>query len=81
MCLYTRKTSRSSIVVPIPSASKCDECLAEHDWPAVTSWTRRVAMRWNVLFVAATLLVAASLPSAAQISIDMNKITCGGWLG
>jgi hypothetical protein len=37
-------------------------------------------MRWNVLFVAATLLVAASLPSAAQISIDMNKITCGGWL-
>ena len=38
-------------------------------------------MRWNVLFVAATLLVAASLPSAAQISIDMNKITCGRWLG
>ena len=38
-------------------------------------------MRWNVLFVAATLLVAASLPSAAQISINMNKITCGGWLG
>ena len=33
------------------------------------------------LFVAATLLVASSLPSAAQISIDMNKITCGGWLG
>jgi len=31
--------------------------------------------------VAATLLVAASLPSAAQISIDMNKITCGRWLG
>jgi acid stress chaperone HdeB len=38
-------------------------------------------MRWNVLFVAATLLVAASLPSAAQISLNMNKITCGGWLG
>ena len=38
-------------------------------------------MRWNVLFVSATLLVAASLPSAAQISIDMNKITCGRWLG
>ena len=38
-------------------------------------------MRWNVLFVAATLLVAASLPAAAQISIDMNKITCGRWLG
>jgi hypothetical protein len=38
-------------------------------------------MRWNVVFVAATLLMAASLPSAAQISIDMNKITCGRWLG
>jgi hypothetical protein len=38
-------------------------------------------MRWNVLFVAAAFLVAASLPSAAQIRMDMNKITCGGWLG
>jgi acid stress chaperone HdeB len=38
-------------------------------------------MRWNVLFVAAALLVTASLPSAAQISLDMNKITCGNWLG
>jgi len=38
-------------------------------------------MRWNALFVAATLLVAASLPSAAQISLDMNRITCGDWLG
>jgi uncharacterized membrane protein YjdF len=40
-----------------------------------------MAMRWNVLFVAAILLAAGSIPSAAQISIDMNKITCGGWLG
>lgn len=38
-------------------------------------------MRWNVFFVAATLLVADSLPSAAQISVDMNNITCGRWLG
>ncbi len=38
-------------------------------------------MRRNVLFVAATLLLAASQPSAAQISVDMNQITCGGWLG
>ncbi len=38
-------------------------------------------MRRNVLFVAAILLVAASQPSAAQISVDMNRITCGGWLG
>jgi hypothetical protein len=38
-------------------------------------------MRWNVLFVTATLLVAASQPSAAQISVDMNQITCGSFLG
>ena len=38
-------------------------------------------MRWNVLLVAATLLVAASQPSTAQISVEMNDITCGGWLG
>ena len=38
-------------------------------------------MRCRVIFAAATLLVAASQPSAAQISVDMNQITCGGWLG
>jgi acid stress chaperone HdeB len=38
-------------------------------------------MRWNVLFVAATLLLAASQPSMAQISVDMNQITCGNFLG
>jgi acid stress chaperone HdeB len=38
-------------------------------------------MRWNVLFVAVTLLVATSQPSAAQISVDMNQITCGDFLG
>ena len=38
-------------------------------------------MRWTVVFVAATLLAAASQPSVAQISVDMNRITCGGWLG
>jgi uncharacterized membrane protein YjdF len=40
-----------------------------------------IAMRWNVLLVTATLLVVASLPSAAQISVDMNQMTCGNWLG
>jgi acid stress chaperone HdeB len=40
-----------------------------------------IPMRWNVIFVVATLLVAASLPSAAQISVDMNRITCRNWLG
>ena len=38
-------------------------------------------MKRSVLFAAATLLVAASQPSIAQINVDMNQITCGGWLG
>ena len=38
-------------------------------------------MRWNALLVAATLVVATSQPTVAQISVDMNQITCGGWLG
>ena len=38
-------------------------------------------MRWSVGFVAATLLVAASQLSVAQISVDMNQITCGRYLG
>ena len=38
-------------------------------------------MRWRIGFVAATLIVAASQLSMAQISIDMNQITCGRWLG
>ena len=38
-------------------------------------------MRRKVLFVAATLLLAASQPSAAQISVDMNQVTCGNFLG
>ena len=38
-------------------------------------------MRRSVFFVAATLLVAGAQTSAAQINVDMNKITCGGWLG
>jgi hypothetical protein len=40
-----------------------------------------MTMRWSVFLVAGILLAAASLPSAAQISLDMNKITCGTWLG
>ena len=38
-------------------------------------------MRFSAFFAAATLLVAASQPSIAQINVDMNQITCGGWLG
>ena len=38
-------------------------------------------MRWNVLLVATALLAASSLPSAAQIYLDMNKLSCGTWLG
>ena len=38
-------------------------------------------MKWNTIFVVAPLLIAASQPSVAQIRVDMNQITCGGWLG
>ncbi len=38
-------------------------------------------MRCRFVFVAATLLVAASQSSIAQINVDMNQITCGRWLG
>ena len=38
-------------------------------------------MKWKVLFVTGTLLVAATQPSAAQISVDINQITCANFLG
>jgi hypothetical protein len=38
-------------------------------------------MRYKIFVVAATLLGAASLPSAAQVNLDMNQITCKDWLG
>lgn len=37
-------------------------------------------MKWRV-FAAAALLVAASQSALAQISVDMNQVTCGRWLG
>jgi hypothetical protein len=37
-------------------------------------------MRPNVLFTAVILLLAATLPSVAQIRVDMNNMTCGNWL-
>jgi hypothetical protein len=33
-------------------------------------------MRGNVLVIAAALVGAVTVPSAAQIKMDMNKITC-----
>jgi hypothetical protein len=33
------KHRERKIMVPIPSASKRDDCLAELDWPAMTFWT------------------------------------------
>jgi acid stress chaperone HdeB len=38
-------------------------------------------MSRNVFVIATVLLVTASLPSAAQVNLDMNRITCGDWLG
>jgi hypothetical protein len=36
-------------------------------------------MRYGIFVVAAVLGAAA--PTAAQVNLDMNKITCGDWLG
>ena len=38
-------------------------------------------MKLTSLCVAAAFLVTASIPSSAQIAVDMNQITCGSWLG
>ncbi|MGZ7060567.1 MAG: HdeA/HdeB family chaperone [Candidatus Angelobacter sp.] len=38
-------------------------------------------MNRNILIVAVTLFGALSLPATAQVNLDMNKITCGDWLG
>jgi acid stress chaperone HdeB len=37
-------------------------------------------MRWKVSLAAAALLATATLPSAAQVKLDMNRMTCGTWL-
>ena len=37
-------------------------------------------MRPNVLFTAVILMLTATLPSVAQIRVDMNNMTCGNWL-
>ncbi len=38
-------------------------------------------MRYRALVVGMVLLAAAATPAASQIKLDMNKITCGDWLG
>jgi hypothetical protein len=69
-------------VVPIPFARKRDGWITETGWPAVKCCSNGgITMRWNVLFTAAILLAAASQPSVAQFRVDMNQITCRGWLG
>jgi acid stress chaperone HdeB len=40
-----------------------------------------MTMRNSVFIVALALFGAASLPAAAQIKMDMNKITCKDFLG
>jgi hypothetical protein len=38
-------------------------------------------MKYRALVIGTIFLAAASAPAAAQIKLDMNKITCGDWLG
>ena len=38
-------------------------------------------MKYSVLIIAATLSSLAALPTAAQVNVNMNNMTCGDWLG
>lgn len=38
-------------------------------------------MRWSVSVAAAIFLVTAAQLSMAQITVDMNQVSCGRWLG
>jgi acid stress chaperone HdeB len=38
-------------------------------------------MRYRALVVGVVLLLTCAAPVAAQIKLDMNKVTCGDWLG
>ena len=38
-------------------------------------------MNKTILVIAVAVLSAASLPASAPVNLDMNKITCGDWLG
>src|SRR5262245_31304678 len=42
---------------------------------------RRIAMNKKVLVITVAALGTVSLPASAQVNLDMNKITCGDWLG
>jgi acid stress chaperone HdeB len=59
-----------------------------HVWPEGSDrYTMKLRVQWrvnmkcNVFVVALTLLGVASMPAAAQIKLDMNKITCKDFLG
>lgn len=38
-------------------------------------------MKWTCLFSAGLFLLATVQPGTAQIKVDMNKVTCGNFLG
>jgi hypothetical protein len=38
-------------------------------------------MNKKILVIAVAISGAASLTASAQVKLDMNKITCGDWLG
>src|SRR5215475_6780059 len=42
---------------------------------------RRIVMNKKVVIIAAVVLGATLPPASAQVNLDMNKITCGDWLG
>jgi hypothetical protein len=77
----TKHRKRESLVPKISERKShvwpegCDR----HTMKSAGQW--RMNMKLNVFVVALTLLGVASMPTAAQIKVDMNKITCKDFLG
>jgi len=77
----SKKHRDIKIMVPVPSASRRDDRSAECARHEVKQRIFGEKIMRLTSLCAAAFLLAASLPSSAQIALDMNQITCGGWLG
>ena len=75
------KYREPEIVVPIASARKRDDGLAERDWPAVTFWIPEKSDEMECFFRSSDF---AGGRFAARCSSDQRRYEsdhCGGWLG
>jgi hypothetical protein len=79
--IQAKHRKRESLVPKIPER-KSHVGLEGSDRHAMKSQGQwRMNMKCNVFVVALALLGVTSMPAAAQIKVDMNKITCKDFLG